>query len=154
MALSLFGGNRDLFSLPDPFGSLMGPPDVWAGPTAMTRIVPRATLVDVKETDKEYIVSADVPGVKREDIKVSVDNDVLNLKVDSKSEKEEDRDEQGAKWHRTERHQVFMQRSLRLPKNANMDDIKAKYDNGVLSLTVPKKELEEGQETGRMIEVQ
>lgn len=153
MALSLFGGPRDLFSMPDPFGPLLAPPDVWAGPPAVSRIIPRATLVDVKETDNEFIVSADIPGVKREDIKVSVDNDVLNLKVDSKSEKEEDREEQGTKWHRTERHSVFMQRSLRMPENANMDEIKAKYENGVLSLTVPKREIDGGK-AKKLIEIE
>lgn len=74
------------------------------------------------------------------------------LQVDSKSEKEEDKEEGGVKWHRTERRSTFVQRALRLPESANMDDIKARYDNGVLMLDVPKKSTN-GKEAGKRITV-
>lgn len=151
MALSLFG-NRDLFSMPDElFGPLFRPLDT--GATSALRTVPRPTLLDVKETENGYEVKADIPGVDKKDIHVSVDNDVLNIKVDSKSEKEEDKEEGGTTWHRMERHSVFMQRSLRMPENADMDSIKATYENGVLALEVGKKQINGGKE-GRRIDVE
>lgn len=84
-------------------------------------------------------VKADVPGVSKEDIHISVEGNVLTLKVQSGGEKKEDKEEEGVKWHRVERHSSFVQRSLRMPANAELDNVHAKYDNGVLFLEVPKK---------------
>ena len=152
MALSLFN-NRDLFSMPDElFGPLFRPLDT--GLTSAVRTLPRPTLLDVKETDIGYEVKADIPGVEKKDIHVSVDNDILTIKVDSKNEKEEEKQEEGgAKWHRVERHSVFMQRSLRMPENADMNAIKATYENGVLALEVGKKQVNVDKE-GRRIAIE
>ena len=80
MALSLFNPSltRDLFSVPDEFfGPLMRPFDM---PT-MTVAAPRAMPIDVKETDEKFELKADVPSVKKDDIRVTVDNNVLSIKV-------------------------------------------------------------------------
>jgi HSP20 family protein len=147
MALSLFGGQRDVLNPDEFFGPLFRP----TGPTSGLSL-PRAMPLDVSESEKSFDVKVDIPGIKKESISVSVDNNVLTVKVDSKGEKAEEREDQGVKYHRVERHQQFMSRSLRLPDNANADEIKAKYDNGVLSLTMPKKET--NGEKAKMIEIQ
>jgi HSP20 family protein len=93
------------------------------------------------QTDKSIEVQADIPGVTKEDIRLDVDNDVLTLSVETKQEATEEKEEQGIKFHHTERSRSFMKRSLRLPETADMDNIKAGYENGVLRVTVPKREV-------------
>jgi HSP20 family protein len=150
MALSLFG-QRDLLTPDEFFGPLFRPME--STPTFRDLTLPRAMPLDVSETAKSFEVKADIPGVKKEEISVSVDNNILTVKVDSKGEKSEEREEQGVKYHRVERHQQFMSRSLRMPENAALDNIKAKYDNGVLNLSMPKKEIDK-EKAAKMIEIQ
>lgn len=88
------------------------------------------------QKDDSFEIRADVPGVNKDNISVTVDQgNVLNIKVDQKAEKREE----GAKWHRYERTQSFVQRALRMPETADLDNIKARYENGVLQLDMPKK---------------
>jgi HSP20 family protein len=150
MALSLFG-QRDLLNPDEFFGPLFRPME--SAPTFRDLALPRAMPLDVSENEKSYEVKADIPGVKKEDISVSVDNNILTVKVDSKNEKSEEREEEGVKFHRQERHSTFVQRSLRMPENAQLDDIKAKYDNGVLSLSMPKKQTD-GEKAAKRIAIQ
>lgn len=116
--------------------------------------MPRPMPLDVSESETTFDIKADIPGVKKEDIHVSVDDktNTLTIKVDSKQEKEEDKEEGGTKWHRIERQSTFIQRALRMPDYANLDEINAKYDNGVLQLQVPKKE--EAQKEAKRIDIQ
>ena len=72
---------------------------------------------------------------------MDVENDVLTLSVDRSDKKEEEKDDGGVKWHHTERSHFFMKRSLRLPETADMDHAAAAYKDGVLSVSVPKKEV-------------
>jgi len=125
---------RDLFS---PSEELFGirPFELGFGAKDTLRAMP----LDVKEKEKEFEVKADIPGVKKDDIHVEVENNMLSIKVDTKSETKEDKEEEGVTWHRYERSSSFVQRSLRMPETANLENISAKYESGVLSLTVPKK---------------
>jgi HSP20 family protein len=93
------------------------------------------------QTDKAIEVHADVPGVKKEDIQLDVDNDILSLTVTSKDEKGVEKVENGVKWHHSERSSTFVRRSVRLPETADMANVSAAYQNGVLHVTVPKKEV-------------
>merc|ERR1711939_57982 len=99
--------------------------------------------VDVSEDDKTYTVSADLPGITKDELKVEVDHDVLCLSVDHSEEKEEDEESQGVKWHRVERRSSYASRRLRMPENANMDSVDASLKDGVLTLTVQKKQKKE-----------
>jgi len=95
-----------------------------------------APAVDVKETPDQIVVKAEVPGIDAKDINISVTGDVLTIKGEKKSEREE-KDEN---YHMVERSYGSFSRSLALPAAADLDKIEAKYDKGVLTVTCPKKE--------------
>ena len=81
---------------------------------------------------------ADLPGLNKEEVKVEVEDDrVLQISGERKVEKEEKKDT----WHRVERSSGKFLRRFRLPENAKMDEIKASMENGVLTVTVPKVEV-------------
>ena len=66
---------------------------------------------------------------------------MLTLGVDSKKEETKESEEEGIKWHHTERSRTFMKRSLRMPETADMSNISAGYENGTLKVTIPKREV-------------
>lgn len=92
--------------------------------------------VNIKESNKEYSLEFAAPGFKKEDFKVSVDNDILNISAETRSEKNED----SKKFTRKEFSFNSFSRSFSLPENVNTDGIDAKYENGILNLSIPKKE--------------
>ena len=101
---------------------------------------PRAALipaVDVSENDERYVVRAELPGVKKDDISVTLEDDVLHISGETRSEHEEK--EQG-RVIRQERHYGKYVRSLRLASAVDEQKIKAKYKDGVLELVLPKSE--------------
>jgi HSP20 family protein len=95
-----------------------------------------APAVDVKETDTEIVVKAEVPGIDAKDINISVTGDVLTIKGEKKSEREEKEEN----YHLVERSYGSFSRSLVLSAAVDLDKIEAKYDKGVLTVTCPKKE--------------
>ncbi|KMT18439.1 hypothetical protein BVRB_2g025840 [Beta vulgaris subsp. vulgaris] len=93
--------------------------------------------IDWKETPEAHIFMADLPGLKKEEVKVEVeDGKVLQVSGERNREQEEKND----KWHRVERSSGKFLRRFRLPDNAKMEEIKANMENGVLTVTVPKIE--------------
>jgi HSP20 family protein len=90
--------------------------------------------VDVKESEKEIVVTAELPGVSEKDVEVSISGDMLTLKGEKKAEKEE-KDEN---WHRIERRYGSFHRSFSLPSEVDAEKIVASYKNGVLTVTLPK----------------
>jgi HSP20 family protein len=95
-----------------------------------------APAVDIKETDTEIVVTAEVPGMDAKDINISVTGEVLTIKGEKKSEREEKEEN----FHLIERSHGSFSRSLVLPAAVDLDKIEAKYDKGVLTVTCPKKE--------------
>ncbi|KAL5580874.1 hypothetical protein UlMin_013316 [Ulmus minor] len=96
------------------------------------------TRIDWKETPEAHVFKADLPWLKKEEVKVEVEEDrVLQISGERNVEKEE----KNETWHRVERSSGKFQRRFRLPENAKMDQIKASMENGVLTVTVPKEEL-------------
>ena len=91
-------------------------------------------LADITETEEAFHVKAELPGVKKEDVDVSLSNGVLTLKGERKTE-EETKDE---KQHRIERFHGTFVRRFDLPDNIDQGAITAEYVDGVLSLTIPK----------------
>ena len=126
---SLFGNrSSNLFDLWDPFQSLPSTRDTEAFVNAR---------IDWKETPEAHIFKADLPGVKKEEVKVEVeDGRVLQISGERSREKEEKND----RWHRVERSSGKFLRRFRLPENAKLDEVKASMENGVLTVTVPKVE--------------
>ncbi|KAB1202737.1 18.5 kDa class I heat shock protein [Morella rubra] len=96
-----------------------------------------STRIDWKETPEAHVFEADLPGLKKEEVKVEVEDDdrVLQISGERNVEKEDKND----KWHRVERSSGKFLRRFRLPENAKMDRIKASMENGVLTVTVPKE---------------
>ena len=95
---------------------------------------------DVRETDDTYEVDIDLPGFKKEDISVSFENRYLTIST-NKTLDRNDKDKDG-KYIRQERYAGSMSRSFYIGKNVPKGDIKARYEDGVLKLSVPKKDIE------------
>lgn len=97
--------------------------------------------LDVSESDTAYTVKAEIPGVRKEDIDVRIDGSLVSLSAEVKKEKEE---KKGERVLRSERSYGFASRSFTLGSDVEAAKVVAKYDNGVLQLTLPKKTPSEG----------
>jgi HSP20 family protein len=95
-----------------------------------------APSVDVSETDGAYQIKAEIPDVKKENVKVTLDDGVLTIQGERKLEKEE----KGKKYHRVERSYGSFVRSFALPDLVDEVNVKAEFKDGVLNLTLPKSE--------------
>ncbi len=95
-----------------------------------------APTVDVAETDGEIKLVADIPGMEQKDINVSVKDNTLILKGERKEEKKDEK----ANYYRNERTYGSFSRSFSLPSMVDVDKVKADYENGVLTITMPKVE--------------
>ena len=95
-----------------------------------------APSVDISETDGEYQIKAEIPDVKKEDVKVTLEDGVLTIQGERKHEKEE----KGKKYHRIERSYGSFVRSFTLPDFVDEEKVKAEFKDGVLNLQLPKSE--------------
>jgi HSP20 family protein len=102
--------------------------------------------LDVKETEKAYTIHAEVPGVKKEDIEVSIDGNVVSIRAEVRREKED----KGETMLRSERYYGSVARSFTLATDVDEKAASAKYTDGVLELTLPKK----AGSTSRRLQVQ
>ena len=140
---SFFGGRRsnvfDPFSLDvwDPFKDFPFTNSALSSfPQENSAFV--STRIDWKETPEAHVFKADLPGLKKEEVKVEIEDDrVLQISGQRNVEKEDKNDQ----WHRVERSNGKFMRRFRLPENAKMDQVKAAMENGVLTVTVPKEEI-------------
>lgn len=98
----------------------------------------RMMRTDVKEKDDGYEVSVDLPGFGKDEIEISLDDGFLTVKAEKKTE--EDEKDKNGKLIRQERCSGSMQRSFRVGDELTAEDVKAKFENGVLIMTLPKKE--------------
>jgi len=103
--------------------------------------------MNVSETDKEFRITAELPGVTEQDIAVSLDDDVLTIRGEKKFERKDEKEN----FHFVERSYGTFQRSLRLPYAVDSEQVQASFENGVLTVTVPKTGR---QERSRRIQVQ
>jgi len=92
--------------------------------------------MDLEETEKEYRITAELPGMEEKDVEVLLTGNSITIKGEKKSEREE----KEANYHVVERNYGSFSRSLKLPAAVDLDNITAKYDKGVLTVTCPKKE--------------
>ena len=93
-------------------------------------------LVDITEDDKEYLIKAELPEVKKEEVKVTVENGLLTISGDRKIEKEE----KGKRYHRVERAYGSFVRSFSLPDDADGNKVNAEFKEGVLRVHLAKSE--------------
>ena len=103
--------------------------------------------IDVSETDREIRIEAELPGVKEKDVDIELVDDMLSIR----GEKTEDKEERNKGYHVKERSYGSFARSMRLPFNADPDQVKASFSNGVLTVTVPKPQEAKGH--GRKIQI-
>jgi HSP20 family protein len=92
--------------------------------------------VDIVETEQAYEVRAELPGIPKEDVHLSLDNNILTLSGERKLEKDVDH----GSFHRIERAYGTFSRSFTLPARVSADRVEAKYDNGLLTVVIPKAE--------------
>ena len=93
-------------------------------------------VVNVEETENEYLISAELPGMEKKDINISIEDNVLSISGEKKSEiKSEDKN-----YHRFERSYGKFYRSFELPHSVDRENIDASYINGVLNVSLPKAE--------------
>jgi len=102
---------------------------LWRGETALA-----APAIDVVEKENEYQIAAELPGIDEKDIQVEVADDVLTIRGEKKEEKEE----KDKNYHLTERRYGTFQRSFQLPSGVDQEKIAARFETGVLTLTLPK----------------
>ena len=91
--------------------------------------------IDVRETQTEFVVEAELPGMDEKDVSLTLNNGVLSLKGEKKSEREEKKDD----YHLTERSYGSFQRSFRVADSVDADKVKATFEKGVLKITLPKR---------------
>lgn len=121
-----FSDGFESFSL-QPFGNMQRR---WApGVTGFASLA-----VDVSETDKAYTISAELPGVNEKDVEVSVSGDMLVIK----GRKEQEREEKDNNHYLSERSYGSFQRMFSLPRDTDSSNIQARFQNGVLTVSVPK----------------
>lgn len=114
------------------FGSLSNFPRSLAGLSSASAVVPQ---LDVRESDKEIVVEAELPGIEEKDISLTFQDGILVLKGEKKFENKEEKDN----YHLMERRYGSFQRTMRVPDSVDEDNVQANFDNGVLTVTMPKK---------------
>ncbi len=127
---------RNPFSFHNEMGRIFG--DLFASDEGGTDAEETAWIptVDISETENGYEIRAELPGVSEDDINVSVTDNVLTVK----GEKRQEAETEGKNYRRVERRYGSFQRRFTLPSEVKTDDIKAKFSDGVLALSIPKSE--------------
>jgi HSP20 family protein len=137
MAIVRWRPLRDMVSIQDEMNKLF---DDFFGRTPTRWFQPEEGLwtpnVDVSETKDDIVFTAEIPGLKKEDIKLSVQDNVFTLSGEKKEEKEE----KDANYHRLERSYGSFCRSFTFPTPVQPDKVKASYKDGILRITLPKTE--------------
>ena len=131
MPISPYRASTDAFN--PLFDSLFG--SLTQGPRMASML--RAPEADVVETENEIRVTAELPGMRAEDVSVDLENNVLTISGEKQQERSEGKE---GTWHLSERRYGKFSRSFVLPRDVDADRIAAHFDNGVLTLTVPKSE--------------
>lgn len=134
MAVMQFRPSTDLFG--PPFDDFMFRPLLQGN---RVRNLLRAPEADVVETENAIIVAMDAPGMSPDDFEIGLENNVLTVSGERRPEWAE-AEEARATWHLSERRYGKFSRSFVLPRDVDQDGIQARFDNGVLSVTVPKSE--------------
>ncbi len=103
---------------------------------SMLTVADWSPSVDISETDDAYLIKGEIPGVKKEDVKVTVQDGMLTIQGERKMEKEE----KNKKFHRVECSYGNFVRSFRMPDDADEEKVKAEFKDGMLNISLPKSE--------------
>jgi HSP20 family protein len=138
-ALTPYGGSDPFLSLHREVNRLFD--DMWRGGAAEARSGGQegamlSTRMNVCETDNEFRLTAELPGVREQDIDLTVNDDVLTIRGEKRFEQERGGEKEN--YHFMERAYGTFQRSLRLPYSVNPDEVHADFRDGVLTVTIPK----------------
>src|SRR5664279_3660342 len=114
----------------------------------LSRSTSSVPAVNVREDEKNYILDVAIPGIDKKDLKIDVNEDVLTISSESKSESEESKDG----YRRKEFSYSAFSRSFYVPENVNREKIEANYKDGILTVALPKQEEEKNKVT-RKIEI-
>ena len=109
-------------------------PRRWGDLGSMERQFQWSPSADISENETEFRIRAELPGVKKDDVKVTVDNGVITIA----GERVQEKDDKGEKFHRIERFHGSFTRSFSLPENADAQNIKAESKDGTLTVRIPK----------------
>jgi len=135
MAIERWDPFREAISLRDAMNTLLQ--DSFVRPGGMANTNALATLpIDVAETEDAFVVKASLPGIKPDDVQITVQGDLLTIRGESQEEEEK----KGEHWHLRERRAGSFQRSIALSTPVNSDKADARFEHGVLTLTLPKSE--------------
>ena len=115
------------------FDNFLEFPREWEFPITGGELYPS---VDISETPQQYSIRAEIPGMKKEDVKISINKNCLTISGEKKEEKKTG----DQKFHRMESYYGSFQRSFVLPEGIKADKVEANFKDGVLSITVPKSE--------------
>jgi HSP20 family protein len=127
---------REMEEMTDRFGRLFG---TWNRPFDVQeslKVADWTPAIDIQETEKEYLVKVEIPEVKKEDVHITVQEDILTVTGERKLEKEE----KGKKFHRIERSYGTFLRTFTIPVDADETKIAAEFKEGLLLLKLPKLE--------------
>ena len=108
---------------------------------------------DIKDNGKEYVLEADLPGFKKDEIKVSLEDGYLTIEA-AKGLDEDEQEKKTGKYIRKERYAGACQRSFYVGDNLTQEDIKGEFKHGILTLNVPKKEAKPAVETNKYIAIE
>jgi len=125
---------RDVISLREAVDRLLA--EAFASPLAVNEPVNLMPQIDMYQTDDEVVIKATMPGVKPEDLHITVSGDILTIRGEVKEEEEK----KEATYHIRERRYGTFTRSIALPTPVEADKAKAEFENGILTLTLPKVE--------------
>jgi len=100
---------------------------------------PFVPAFDISETEKEYVITGEIPGIDVKNLDITLTDSLLTIKGEKKEEKEEN-DEN---YHRVERHYGSFHRTFQIPNKVKTDELDATYKDGILKLTLPKDEVTE-----------
>jgi HSP20 family protein len=99
--------------------------------------------VNIQETDKSYELQLFAPGLKKEDFKLNIDKNILYVSYEQKEQKDENKEQQEGKWLRNEFRMKSFKRSFSLNEKVDAGKISARYSDGILYISLPKKEMAE-----------
>lgn len=127
---------RELEDVSNRLNRVFGRPLARMEPNEMLSMADWTPSADISETDTAYLIKAEIPGVKKEDVKVTIQDGMLTIQGERKMEKEE----KDKKYHRIERSYGSFMRSFRLPDDADESGVKAEFKDGMLNVTLNKSE--------------